>query len=1625
MSGITVINLSNAVISGIFSGYPIQLTNVSGDGGTTNSDTDSLGLRLYNSGNGNDHAVSDSNLLNIGDIPNTFVTYMDSQINDNTTGSEILHNDTKYYFVASLNTNRKTYAIVRYYTSIDVTVSDINLNNSSTGDFQIKWVSDDYSTSSSASQLSNDVGPKICLNNSGGVIDVGRIKYGSYFAASNDQTKLIPTGTYIITVEFDFSSVSFNSSNTVYFKNGSGTPTNFTNNPLKVNSFTTSSFSYITKYIKSVSISSTNILLGVSYNLTIDVGNGYTGYKYTIAITHDSSVIETINDFIFGTYSLSIDSKYTLDFTYTITVTNQQQSCTPRTTTFTVNGSQLVSVDITNKIIESNNSAITWVGGSTQEKIIWTDANAEEDGTGFFRRSSDNNSILNQSDLIKLDALEGYKPNVKYTLTSFNSDENVNNLFVYFDSIASGQSLNPIFLNSASILIWNATFTEANPVPEGETNPRIYTVNITPSESGGTIIYSGGTGQSNYNTLTLGNLSTSLTANVPYDISIAGITIATGYEFQTSPSAVTISPNYFNYTNTISWTGNTGSLFYVTINENTESGISTVDFDLTEGIYPLNVYNILFSLVNVVTGVSLKETDLTANTFSSTAVSPAISNSFWKGGPISIFDTYTFTSANFSGNYLYYYDDGKGNIPATPDTYYLSVHRSGTDIPFETGDGISFTGDNYTWSPSSYTPGTFKENDQIKLKSKTYVNYGYSGTIGKITNPVATAESDDGTTGYINYKSSISWSPNATTLLYVTINGNEQATAQQSPVEIDFYQDKYPITPLDGVTGNSYVIYLSSDTVSDNKVPSGTIEFTDNTFTTPYSFWSGGDISILQPVTFESTYFKTAYLYYGTETYNLSISDGTLLQQGISFDSSGNYVWYPYAYPFETYKTDDKIKLKSSTKLNYGYSGTFNVKSGADTIFITGLTGPHNFISKITATIDLNDVAFSGTFTVHLCKSETLSIPLDSITFTSEASKDFSFYPYNTSDITGITGITGATGTNYLYLDTLVYLKVSLYSDTTLIISANSDNFTIASQYFNVTTDYNTYTSISDITTYTTFDPITTTTYYDEETPDTFTLSLDIGTHPSNIVSNLPVTDTSSSNILSHLWSPYEFRNNIDGYLVGSFSMKATSNTYGISNNIPFEITKNYVTSTTIYADIYLTIAPITTNFQYHVTGTNESGTFTTTTHFKDTLTITSGSNKIGTPEVDVANYLKNDYIFTFYPYPYFLSDYDLEITHSVTFTPVFSDPITIGSFNLNPNSIESPTTGNFSVLAPIEITWYRVIDNTSYTVGIDDFNLKENDITITSSTNTPYPWDVYTTSYFGPVLITIRSNKFLILTTFTINIVNASAADYGLLQNRKLGVAPCSSISLTPALSRATTNTICVPTKKNNVPTTTIKLGDRTFRVPCGVVQYLPELKFLITKMSLRDALLFLIKKYDIPVPTKPVQNVKRYQYPTSDATIKYPIIQFNTSFRLGDAILGSRLLKNPLFVEKRDDARILEVCNDDTKTFSFLYTDMLQNCTYWLSTLPSFKEASFTYCIIRPTNASLKKVITGSISLRGNVLVFTPIILKPLLFFYQPYAPNTDITIIYSNPDVSAILTYIQEKYFQETVVINSACL
>jgi len=704
-----------------------------------------------------------------------------------------------------------------------------------------------------------------------------------------------------------------------------------------------------------------------------------------------------------------------------------------------------------------------------------------------------------------------------------------------------------------------------------------------------------------------------------------------------------------------------------------------------------------------------------------------------------------------------------------------------------------------------------------------------------------------------------------------------------------------------------------------------------------------------------------------------------------------------YDFTFNTSYTFGNNYTMTVTNMDvssHPYANAIFYVSGID---ITSDLTEYTFISQVKANIYMYSI-FSDTFTIKLCSENNgivSSIVLTS-SFTSDTnSTSYVFYPYN------ITDIQNKLDDSYLYLDKDVYLEIDFNSYT---YTYKSSSFKISSNYFTLSTDYSEYTIISDITTLITFNPITT-TYYDSE--DTFTVTINNVTDA--IVTDLSVKST-VSNQLSNKWYPYEIKDNTGNYLLGSITITATSNTYNISNQYTFTINSNYFSSDSTYNSTYLTIAPIPTTLNYVVT---------TTTHFVDTVTITSGSYSIEKIQVDV----NNSYTYTLYPYLYFKYDSDITTSHTLTFTSLCSY-ITTSSFSLNPNSIYSLTNGNFSVLVPVEIVWFQTIASI-YNVYKDSFYLKlEDGSFIANYVNTPYVWEPYTTSYFGTLVITIRSTNYLIYNTFTITIVNASAADYGVLENKKLGVAPCSSISLTPVFARATSNNICLTNKKNNIATTTIKLGNRTYVVPCRIVDYLPELKILITKMTIRNALLFLIKKYNIVISTTQVQNVKRYQYPTANAKIIYPILQYNTSFRLGDSIIGTHLITNTKFVEKVNDARILEICNDDTKTFSTYYTDMLKNATYWLSTLPSFKDGSYTYCIIRPTNGTLKKVITGSITLRGNVLVFTPIILKALLFFYQPYS-NIDITIAYTNTDVSGILTYIQQNYFQDSVVLHSSCL
>jgi len=350
------------------------------------------------------------------------------------------------------------------------------------------------------------------------------------------------------------------------------------------------------------------------------------------------------------------------------------------------------------------------------------------------------------------------------------------------------------------------------------------------------------------------------------------------------------------------------------------------------------------------------------------------------------------------------------------------------------------------------------------------------------------------------------------------------------------------------------------------------------------------------------------------------------------------------------------------------------------------------------------------------------------------------------------------------------------------------------------------------------------------------------------------------------------------------------------------------------------------------------------------------------------------------------------------------------------PVTVDQP---EYTIISTVNATLYVGVP-TTFTVRLQDVDQLFPSIVLPSFTANLL--STYSFRLYG--LPVKDANYVLLFTAGTVLIspIFAISTSYFSLEKPVVSIPP----------SRATTNTLCVTTKKNNIPTTIISIRDNIvyptairgqpqFLVPCGILPYLKELTELLKTLTLRNALLFLIQKYNIPQSTPAVTNQKRYQLPTANSKVLNPILQFTSSFRLRSKVTGNSVPINTFFAEKLSDARVLTLCNDDTKTFSSSYTDMLKNATYWLSTLAQFKkDGDYTFCVVRPIQGTLKQFITASISLKDNVLIFTPVIARLVLSFYEPYGP-VDFSIMFTSPLLSEIVKYLLAQY--EKIYINPA--
>ena len=392
--------------------------------------------------------------------------------------------------------------------------------------------------------------------------------------------------------------------------------------------------------------------------------------------------------------------------------------------------------------------------------------------------------------------------------------------------------------------------------------------------------------------------------------------------------------------------------------------------------------------------------------------------------------------------------------------------------------------------------------------------------------------------------------------------------------------------------------------------------------------------------------------------------------------------------------------------------------------------------------------------------------------------------------------------------------------------------------------------------------------------------------------------------------------------------------------------------------------------------------------------------------------------------YSFLPSDYGLtDTTYSLTFNPVGLNDILESSFTLVQTATLSLDQSNYTIASTI----IAMIDLNTESSIVFSVELQDADNVLAPITLPSFTVNSLSYYSFAPYDYNLTNmGYYFIVRPAGIDIILQSAVFQ--MSTDYFSLFPISTP--VPEFARATTNTLCVTAKKFNVATIIISVvnniayasritGKPQFLVPCGIVKYLNELNKLLITMSLRDALLLLIQKYDIPQSTPAITNQKRYQYPTVIAKVLKPILQYSSSFRLSINTTGNSVNVDRRFVEKLPDARVLTICNDDTKTFSTLYTDMLVKAPYWLNTLQPFKkDGDFTYCVVRPVNGSLKQIITASISLKNNRLVFTPVILRLVLGFYNAYGP-IDIAIMYSSNSILDIFSYLVAAY--EKIYLN----
>lgn len=231
--------------------------------------------------------------------------------------------------------------------------------------------------------------------------------------------------------------------------------------------------------------------------------------------------------------------------------------------------------------------------------------------------------------------------------------------------------------------------------------------------------------------------------------------------------------------------------------------------------------------------------------------------------------------------------------------------------------------------------------------------------------------------------------------------------------------------------------------------------------------------------------------------------------------------------------------------------------------------------------------------------------------------------------------------------------------------------------------------------------------------------------------------------------------------------------------------------------------------------------------------------------------------------------------------------------------------------------------------------------------------------------------------------------------------------------------NNLCFTAKRYNYT-----LSDKTvskavrgntilYKVPCILVRYITDLQTFLDQTNIVTAIKKTCEKYNIVIQ-KPINNVKRYRYPVvSPLPIVKTLFFKHTYILSGSATSDAIDYLISIDFQQSDkilpyngnvDALYIKVVNDDTKTFSSDYNDIINS--YFGKTLTSKSFPISVQCkyVNKPVFPQI-----GLIGYYNNRLIYIPFQILKIGSLYQTFPNNSSVLFNFLPVNIGDASNYV----------------